>query len=266
MTNYDGTDDFEGVVTADQLNKTAVWKGTALPVLSANKIPQNGLFLLVDSLSNPTTSDFYVQTSATLSVPVFVQVIRSDPFSGTAVVFKSAIDRYLGGVSHASSTSPLYTATSTKTQISRLSDAAESGSPGNGSLNNTYTRAGFKVKSPMNGLVINKYTWEIGGSAPLGVEGSPVGAIHAVVRDSSDVIKSDILQGQAADFPNSAAQLNTMYVDDVTLATSDRVLIESDLLDASNYLTWWIDSPTNTSYEYTYYNGSTWTDSGAGDV
>jgi len=74
MTTYDGTDDFEGVITSDQLNKTVMWRGTALPVGAANKIPQNGTFLLVDSLSAPTLGTLYVQTSATLSTPSFVEI------------------------------------------------------------------------------------------------------------------------------------------------------------------------------------------------
>ena len=75
MTIYDGQTGFKGnSVTGDQLDTTVLWKGTALPVGAANKIPQNGIFLLVDSLSAPGEQTLYIQTSATLSSPNFVQI------------------------------------------------------------------------------------------------------------------------------------------------------------------------------------------------
>ena len=78
-TVENGQDAFAGStgVSSDRLNKTVLWRGTALPVGAANQIPQNGLFLLVDSLSAPTIGTLYLQTSTTLSTPTFVEVPTS---------------------------------------------------------------------------------------------------------------------------------------------------------------------------------------------
>lgn len=79
MAVYDGTDAFTGnVVSGNKLDTTVLWHGTALPVGAANKVPQYGIFRLVDSLSAPTTSADYIQTSATLSSPVFVKFPSAD--------------------------------------------------------------------------------------------------------------------------------------------------------------------------------------------
>lgn len=69
----EGTESFNEV-SAQVLGETCVYIGTALPTGSANKVVQYGKFLLVDSLSAPTTATWYVQTSATLSSPNFVEI------------------------------------------------------------------------------------------------------------------------------------------------------------------------------------------------
>ncbi|UVF62227.1 LamG domain-containing protein [Nitrososphaeria virus YSH_1032793] len=75
MTDYDGQSGFNGNnVTGTKLDTVVVWTGTALPVGVANKVPQYGKFLLLDSLSTPTTATWYIQTSATLSSPNFVVI------------------------------------------------------------------------------------------------------------------------------------------------------------------------------------------------
>ncbi|MCV0398561.1 MAG: LamG domain-containing protein [Nitrosarchaeum sp.] len=80
MTVSDGTDVFapDKAVTSARLNKTVLWRGTSLPVGAANKIPKDGFFVLVDSMTDPTTFTFYIQTSEILSSPDFKPIIAPD--------------------------------------------------------------------------------------------------------------------------------------------------------------------------------------------
>jgi hypothetical protein len=73
MTSYDGQEAWTSV-SAEKLGQTVVYKGTARPVGAANKIPQYGIFIEVDSLTAPTTRTWYIQTSATISSPSFIQI------------------------------------------------------------------------------------------------------------------------------------------------------------------------------------------------
>ena len=84
MADYDGTSGFTGgVVTGNKLDVTVLWHGTSLPSGAANKVPQYGVFRLFDSISAPTTYNDYIQTSATMSSPVFTLIPKpsSDPLS-----------------------------------------------------------------------------------------------------------------------------------------------------------------------------------------
>lgn len=85
MVTSDGTDTFKGsVVAGTALDTVVVWKGTALPVGAANEVPQDGFFMLMDSLSSPTVSNIYIQTNATLATPVFVKtgIVTDDSLYG----------------------------------------------------------------------------------------------------------------------------------------------------------------------------------------
>lgn len=70
MTVYDGTDAYgasKGVSSA-RLNLTVLWHGAALPVGAANKVPQNGIFLL------ESTGELYRQDNAVVSTPTWTKL------------------------------------------------------------------------------------------------------------------------------------------------------------------------------------------------
>ena len=75
MTAGDGQTGFKDTsLSGALLDAVGLFMGTALPVGAANKVAQYGKFLLVDSLTAPTTRTWYTQTSATLSSPNFVKI------------------------------------------------------------------------------------------------------------------------------------------------------------------------------------------------
>ena len=80
MTDYNGTDVFGPTtpVTSNRLNTTVLWHGTVLPTSTNNQVPANGKFLLVNSLTNPTTASLYIQTNSSITTPNFVKI----PFAG----------------------------------------------------------------------------------------------------------------------------------------------------------------------------------------
>lgn len=93
MTVEDGTDTFASTkpISSARLNKTVLWRGIALPVGAENEIPQNGILRLVDSMSAPTTSQDYIQTSAVLSSPNFVKIPMFVPIPEHSMVMPHTV-------------------------------------------------------------------------------------------------------------------------------------------------------------------------------
>ncbi len=255
MTNYDGTDDFEGVVTADQLNKTVVWRGTALPIGVTNKIPQNGMFMLVDSLSAPTTSDFYLQTSATLSSPSFTLIPAADVFSTYSIVFKDTdSSRYTTNLKFDQGNNFTYTGTTTKAAVSVADDGINGGA--GAKLNDTITRWGCSIKAAADGMVFNDISWRSDSSNAT--VGSPTGNVYYRHYDSDEsTVLYERLLGDASDFvPNNSNWSH--YVDERTINTGDVLALVYEDGDASNYIQLGDYGATGVYHFLQSWNGSAW--------
>jgi len=109
MVDIDGTDSFKGNSMTDDIDKVVIWTGTALPVGAANKVPKDGKFLFLDSLSAPTTATWYIQTSATLSSPNFVEIPDTSGLDQLGyIVLSTTIADYTNGASAVSSSNGNY--------------------------------------------------------------------------------------------------------------------------------------------------------------
>lgn len=255
-TIENGQDVFAGSkgVSSDRLNKTVLWRGTALPVGAANKVPYKGAFLLVDSLSAPTTADWYIQTSTTLSSPSFVKL----PSSGGLpyLTLSTTIDDYTSpnaAVSSSSDTAPalLIVDNAGTTNIATLR------ATGDTRVAQSITDAALR-----NTDISSVKVW-------LKKNNSPTGTVSLVIRKISDdnivgtfdntFDPSEITTGYTQFEFTSAAGITTPN-------ESYRISIEFDGGDASN----WIQVEGSSSSVYAdgalwTYDPTTWTE-GSTDV
>jgi len=211
MTVYDGTDEFTGSkgVSSARLNKTVLWRGIALPVGAANKIPQNGLFFKTDS------GEIYEQTSADISSPNFV--LRTAGGSGVNQVV-APHNTTPGDYPELTATPAGYFASSGDAVYSSYAQKDATNGFMQVCSNCTATRFGVKVLagSSLIGKKIKTVTMKVD------VVAEPFNATMTV-RDSIDTVKAT----KSVLFDLAPVSDYTFSFDNaVLIAVGDRILVE----------------------------------------